>query len=295
MHYYLILFCLLFVLPLNGLNVTVINSSAREVFVKFTGNNLVVDQPNSSIAAGQSHSYSLTNVSAGRMYLSFDEALSSNNPDGANPSDPDYLKRFDKVEITYNSGGKANLTAVDFYAIPLLLQTSIASLYISQYTLDPNTTGNELEQALINVATDSTKTKIWNGTETVRVLSPVKAPTGYPNMNTYVSSTINDIININGHYFSGGGVQSYAYTGTIGTNTIALTMPNKKSISIPVPGLSYSPGDPYGNAIYTCNGVYYLDGNTNNPHFVSDNDFYSAVYRCHQRIQFWLYRRKVGQ
>lgn len=273
---------LLFILlahPLYGLNVAIDNISGREVFIKFTGNNLVVNQTDASIPSGQVQTFELTSVSAGRIYFSFDKALSSNSPDGANPSDPDYHTRFDKAELTFdnNNGGKANLTAVDFYAIPLLLQTSIGSLTVSQFTLQKSTTGNALETALIGLAKDASQTKISNATETVRILSPVKAPTGYHSMKKYVNSTLNSALVIKGNYFSANGVEPYYYTGSIGPSLISLTMANKKSLSILVPGL-YTNGV-NENAIYTCNGVYYLDGNMNQPHFVSENDFYAAVYR----------------
>ena len=278
MFMHLILFCCLCVFPLYGLNVSIINSTNRELFVKFSGKQLAVNKSDASISAGQNQSFDLTNVAAGRIYFSFDEPLSGSEPDGANPSDSDYLKRFDKVELTYQNGGKANLTAVDFYAIPMLLQTSIGGFCISQYSLDPQTTGRTLEKALIHAAIDASKTQISNDIETVRILSPVKAPTAYPDVKNQLLSAIDSSFSIEGFFFSSTGVERYSFAGMIGEEEISLTMPAKKGISIPLSGLSYSPEDVHGNAIYTCNGVYYLDGDAQ-PHFVAENDFYAAVYR----------------
>ena len=105
------------------LTVEIDNQSGRMVFVQGNVPGLPAAQ---QVAKGATTQFTVTDVEAGRIFLSFDKALSSSAPDGANPADQDYKTRFEKVEITYKDGnGKANLTAVDFYAIPLMLQTFI--------------------------------------------------------------------------------------------------------------------------------------------------------------------------
>jgi hypothetical protein len=55
-----------------------------------------------AVVGGASTDFALTAAEAGRIYLSLDRALQTDAPDGANPSDPDYRTRFDKVELTYD-------------------------------------------------------------------------------------------------------------------------------------------------------------------------------------------------
>ncbi len=203
MIFTLVLLCGQF--SLYSFNIEVNNTTARTVYVLFTGDSLVVNNTTGTILPTSSQTFDLTSVTSGRIYLSYDYPLSSSAPDGANPSDPDYGKRFDKVELTYSNGaGMANLTSVDFYAIPFVLQTQIStlSLNIDQFTLAPSTTGTQLEQALLAVSTNQTKTNITNSEETVRILSPVKAPTGYQSLRSYVNSTVGKTFTIAGNYYS---------------------------------------------------------------------------------------------
>lgn len=267
---------------LHSFNVEVNNTTARTVYVLFTGDSLVVDNTTGVISANSSQTFDLTSVTTGRIYLSFDSPLSSSAPDGANPSDPDYSKRFDKVELTYaNGAGMANLTSVDFYAIPFVLQTQISnlSLNIDQFSLAPSTTGTDLEHALLAVSTNTGKTQITNTLETVRILSPVKAPRGYQSLSKYVNSTVGSTFNIVGNYYSDTGLLPYNYSGTIGKNNVTLTMAGRQTITLKTKELVYKKGDVNSNAIYTCNGVYYLSNSGSTPHYVSDNDYYAAVYR----------------
>lgn len=269
-------------LSLYGLNIEIDNTTLRTVYVQFTGDNLAVNNVTGEIAQSSSQTFDLTSVSSGRIYLSFDQPLSSDAPDGANHNDPDYSKRFDKVELTYADGsGMANLTSVDFYAIPLVLQTEISSagIVIDQFTLASNTSGNTLQQALLNIAQNQTKTKITNSQETVRVLSPVKAPSGYQSLKKYVNQTIGNTITIAGNYYSESGLIPYNYTGKIGQSNVSLNMPGRQSITLKTSLLYTQNGGVNSNAIYTCNGEYYLSGSGTTPHHVSENDFYSAVYR----------------
>ncbi|MEI8125135.1 MAG: beta-1,3-glucanase family protein [Parachlamydiaceae bacterium] len=265
---------------LYGLQVNVNNTTNRVVYVKFAGNNLVVDNTDEVIQPNSNQPFNLTSVSSGRIYLSYDVPLSSNAPDGANPSDPDYAKRFDKIELTYaNGAGMANLTAVDFYAIPFLLQTEIQNLIVNQFTLDPKTTGTELTQAILGLSSKTTKSAIKNSNEIVRVLSPVKAPTGYKSLQSYITSTLGSSLEIKGNYFSSNGYIPYDYTGSISADAITLAMSGNQTLTIPTKELVNIAGDVNSNAIYTCNGVYYLSGSGTAPHYVSENDFYAAVYR----------------
>jgi len=264
-----------------AIDVLVKNQSGRTAWIQFTGNALqVTPSVPTSINNGSNAHFNLTGVSSGRIYVSFDKALSSNAPDGANPNDPDYRTRFDKVELTYdqNTGGKANLTAVDFYGIPMILETSIEGITIEHLTLANKITGNSLTSALKTIALDSSKTTVIggkNGTETVRVLSPVKVPDGYPGFDNYLSSVSGAQLKVVGTFFGLPSV-NYRYKGTIGNTNIKLAS-KTHNIVIPLSTLKWNSTDTTNhNGIYTCNGPYTVDGVT---HHVGDNDIYSAVYR----------------
>lgn len=266
------------------LPVTISNQSSATAYILFTGDTtktFSVTPASATIAAGASAVFNVTNISAGRIYVSYNTALSSNAPDGANPNDPDYNTRFDKVELTYNlgSGGAANLTAVDFYAIPMMLQTSIQGTVINQLTLTPGQTGNGVQAALqASVASGQNAPVVNTKTNTfARILSPVKAPAAYGKFDGYLATLGSATFTIAGTYF-GSTSQSYSYTGSVGTNNITLTSADQShTMKVPLASLQYNATNLIDdNGIYTCDAPYTVDGVT---HHVADNDLYAAVYR----------------
>jgi hypothetical protein len=262
----------------HGLTVTVLNKSGRTAYVRFTGNPLTVDKNNVSVLNGKSTDFSLTSVKSGRIYISYDKALSSDAPDGANPADADYKTRFDKVELTYGDGGKANLTAVDFYSIPMILDTSIQGTTIEHLTLAENQTGKKIEAALTGILSDPPSAVIkggTSGTEIVRILSPVKSPGAYDGFDAYLSTLNQSTLTIAGVFY-GTPSRSYHFTGSFSADAITLSE-GGHTITIPMTSLMYSKTDLINhNGIYTCNGAYTVDGEMRH---VADNDIYSAVYR----------------
>ena len=85
-----------------------------------------------SYALSQISDIKLTSFRRGRIYISLGSKLASAsaamafNPNFSNPSLPDYNTRWDKVEITYSPGDPgsgANLSATDFFSVPLQLNT----------------------------------------------------------------------------------------------------------------------------------------------------------------------------
>lgn len=266
------------------MDITIQNDSGRTAYIQFVGNDLQITPTGvQEVANKGTVSFTLTKISAGRIYVSYDKALSTTAPDGANPTDADYKTRFDKVELTYTEGdgGKANLTTVDFYAIPFEMQTFLTDstgtkIPIEQFTLKSGTTGANLQSEILKITTDSAAATVSNGTETVRVLSPVKAPSAYTDLQPYANKVVSDKISmtISGTFY-GTPSKDYSYTSSIvtaGSETyIQLDMTNEKTISIPTSSL--------GAAIYTCDGAYYLNKDYTTVHKVSENDFYAAVYR----------------
>jgi hypothetical protein len=261
----------------GAMTVTVRNQSGRAAYVKFTGSPVTVSPNNTAVASGASADFALTAAEAGRLYISLDRALQSDAPDGANPADPDYRTRFDKVELTYDQGGKANLTAVDFYGLPLVLETSVQGLTVEHLTLAAGQTGQTLAAALTAAAADPNAATVRNaaGTEVVRILSPVKCPAAYARFDSYLAGLDGATLDLTGTYY-GSPSQTYAYTGAIASDAITLAGAGH-TLRVPMASLQYDAADTVGhNGIYTCNGAYTVDGSTRH---VADNDLYAAVYR----------------
>jgi len=267
----------------SALPINIVNNSGRTAWIMFTGTNLSVDNNNISIAPNSSQVFNLTSVSAGRIYISYDQALSSDDPDGANPSDPDYQTRFDKLELTYNcimpgsNSGEVNLTAVDFFSIPLILETSIQGTTIEHLTLAQNQTATTLNTALSNLVSQSASAVIQStsNSETLRILSPSKAPSPYPTFDALLNSLAGSSFTIAGTFY-GTPLATYNYTGSCDANSITLSQASTTMV-IAKSSLMYDQTDLINhNGIYTCNGSYTINGVT---HYVSDNDINAAVYR----------------
>jgi Beta-1,3-glucanase len=134
------------------LNLRIINNSNfqnSQVYLMFGGiaagfdaTATVNGTPNTALVLGTSYALSqisdikLTSFRGGRVFISLGSALMSAsagtawNPNFNNPSLPDYNTRWDKVEITYATGlpsGGANLSAQDFFSIPLQINTYTAA------------------------------------------------------------------------------------------------------------------------------------------------------------------------
>lgn len=264
-----------------AMDVILKNQSGETAYIKFTENpNGTNPVPASGVTPNQAtinnneeKKFALNSIAGGRMYVSFDKELSTDAPDGANPADTDYYTRFDKIEITYNAtGGKTNLTAVDFYAIPMLLETSIQGTVIDHLTLSDNKSGNDVVAAIKKIITNDDP--IVNS-KFVRILSPAKDSGGYTGFDDYLKIVDGATLTISGTYFGNPAV-NYNYTGTIGDKDITLT-DGTHNIVIPMSTLQWDRTDEINhNGIYTCNGTYTVDGKTSK---VDDNDIYSAVYR----------------
>lgn len=244
----------------------------------------------STIANLASATFNVAQISAGRIYLSYDKPLSTDAPDGANPGDLDYRTRFDKLELTYSQGvgGKANLTAVDFFAIPLLLETSIQGTVIEHLTLAPQQTGSALQIAITGLIAPAKQNVAVITTakaphEVLRILAPVKAPEAYGSFDNFLDTLPTSSVDIAGTYF-GKISMDYHYTGTIGTKDITLTetkditrTENPHTIVVSRASLAYNATNLIdNNGIYTCNAPFHVDTLA---HTVADNDIYAAVYR----------------
>lgn len=267
----------------GGLPVTIQNNSSQLVYVLVTGDPtqpFVVSPTTTTIAAGSSATIQVTSISTGRIYLSYGAAINGTAPDGANSGDTNYHTRFDKLEFTYSAGaGKANLTAVDFYAIPLMLQTSIEGTVIQQLTLAQGKTGSGLQSAITNLIPAASQSLAVVNTTTggvARVLSPVKRPAAYGRFDPFLVWLENAATFTIAGTFYGTPSQAYNYTGTFGDKEITLGN-GSHTIKVSRASLSYNATDLIDhNGIYTCDAPFTVDGAAWQ---VSANDIYAAVYR----------------
>ena len=134
---------------MSTLNFTVENNSGianDKVFIGFWGPDLnatINGEPMKSIQ--DSTWYTLSDIqslvmgvkTSGRVYVAYNETFSPNSGGGmpsiVAPNSPAYDKRFDKFELTFDGSvnGVADLTAIDFWSVPMSLETEKSGSKVS--------------------------------------------------------------------------------------------------------------------------------------------------------------------
>lgn len=213
-------------------------------------------------------SFELGNINAGRLFVSYDAPVTAAEP-------PTYPVRNDKIEFT--NPGKANLTSVDFFGIPIDIQT-----------LDAN--GNVLESLAFQCHTSTIQpallanqggpaAQILTGAGAFsRILSPQLAPTAYPQMTGYLNFMAGKTIQLQSKFF-GTPYQTTNYSGTFqpdGSITLTGTITNPGAGTTVTGQPLVIQGSSLLEAVYTGNGSYTVGGN---PAQVADNDVYAVIYR----------------
>jgi hypothetical protein len=212
--------------------------------------------------------FQLQSLIGGRIYLSYGAPVTNAEP----PTAP---TRYDKVELTWGTPTPAaNLTAVDFFAIPFNLQALDGSTSLGTRTM-PYADG--LFSALQAVGTPSAT--VTGGGDVVRVLSPQLAPAAYGSMQAYVSSMAGQSVTLQGAFF-GSPFTTYDYTGTfaadgsITLNGTYTTYDGATPIQSNVAGQALAVTGPNLVAsIYPASGSYTVAGGAPAP-----NDMYAAMY-----------------
>lgn len=254
----------------------------NSVFVTFGGANPPDGAINGGSAIQSGVSYSLATLSSGvtinefnsgRIFVSLGSGLTSATASNgyaanfANPNLPDYYTRWDKIELTFDRStqtGGANLTAQDFFSVPLQITTngqSPAKLTWRSSTSSVMQTLGQLSQFALTepnqvfspygaVATIQPTQPAQDGVAVpgvalpvVRVISPATVTakadgtTVYPSLASYIA------------YLRNNGGQPIAaeisgHNGTINNGTqiynLAVTIANKTSV---VGGTTVNPGD----------------------------------------------------
>ena len=233
---------------------------------------------------------SLSHLWGGVVYISLGQAMTDNRidqPSFLNTSDPDYYKRWDRFEITYNGQpyDVADLTGINSFAIPLSIKTFGDGGTTQRAALGYTVNGGEMINLLKATATNDSAVLKDASNNFLRVIGPTTYTTPsigpYPPFDDYVNSVISsgEPILIQDLY-SGPGpeprktTQTYTFTNTfdVGSNLVmngggtVIGMGHSVIISNDI--LAYN--------IYANNPPYFVDGT--NASF-ADNDIYSAVVR----------------
>ncbi len=303
-----LLFSLLTLLPASsrGLNV-VINSQnaaypASQVYFSFrdapvtgtiNGQVIVRDQCYALTDIGSG--ISLQSFSGGRIYFSLGAPLTgTGDPEPINKTVANWGTRFDKIELTYsqsNHSGVANLTAIDYFAIPLSVRTyggdtaagtPLAALTYQSpgYTVASNLAALSGNDAAV-LLNDSQG-------RFLRVLGPTLSHTGaYPPFAPYITA-----VRTSGQATRITGLYSHA-PQSVATTTqrydFTATFDAQGNLRLAGGGISYAGGATVGSGhviviaaadlaagIYSANPPYTVDGAAAN---IGNNDVYSAVVR----------------
>ena len=259
--------------PASAVNIQLINESgqpAQDIYVMLTGQSITGSQlaPDTPVAlsALSNSTFSLASISAGRLYISYGGPV-TDNEGNYSPI------RYDKIELT--DPGVANLTAVDFFAIPFDMQA-----------LD--STGATLGSALTYRCHTSTilpqlralapSAEVDSGGQFMRFLSPQLSPSSYPSMAGYIASLAGQTIQVNDAFY-GSPFQTVSYSGTFGpdgsitltgTTTTPSTGQTSQTEPVTIAGSTLESG------IYTGNTTYTVGDTTENTGF---NDEYTVIYR----------------
>jgi Beta-1,3-glucanase len=278
--------------------VNVVNKSGvdpSQVFIMFGAAPLqakatINGAPNTPIARGVCYALAtikdikITSFPAGKIYFSLKGPLSSEFPNFNNPSLPDYNLRWDKVEITLipgNPSSCANLSAQDFFSVPLRIDTYKAdnSAVTTLSWRVPTATVFSNLGALSNYHSSAVATGA-NGVPTdhgnvLRIISPatVPDPSVYQSWDAYIKyvQSNNVVTPISGEFMGGNHPRFDLSANVDPAGNLVMTgtaAGSPANIQIPAGNLS--------KGIWSCNPDYTVNGAVKH---MGDNDVYSAAVR----------------
>ena len=237
----------------------------------------------------------LQQFSSGRIYFSLGAPLTgTGDPEPINSSVANWGTRFDKLELTYgqtNHYGVANLTAIDYFAIPLAIKTYSGTTATGTplATLTYQQPGNTIAAQLAALTNDNPKVLLHDSQGNfLRVLGPTLSPSGaYPSMQPYLNAVqaAGQATQITGLYSSAGSTtatktQNYQFTATFDSSgNLELTGGGTSFNNGPTVGPNHLIVIQASNlalGIYSANPSYTVDGAAAN---IGNNDVYSAVVR----------------
>jgi hypothetical protein len=274
--------------PSYALNIQVVNDSGRpppDVYLTLHGEPLHGTEfagstdgqlknnepkPLSEIRNG---TFSIGEINAGRLYVSYARGFPGLEAEQA-------PMRYDKIELT--NPGVADLTAVDFFAIPFDLQAFDASgAAVGSALTYRCSTATILEK--LRALAPGAEVRSPSG-QFLRFNSPQHAPGSYPSMKPYVVSMAGQQIEVNDVFSKAKQApRELHYKGTFapdGSITLTGTITAQAYEAEPAKELPakelHIEGTTLPEGIYTGNGPYAVGGNAAN---VGENNEYSVIYR----------------
>ncbi|MEI9978887.1 MAG: beta-1,3-glucanase family protein [Edaphobacter sp.] len=235
----------------------------------------------------------LQSFPGGRVYFSLGQKLvGTGEPEPVNPSVENWGTRFDKMEMTYstsNPAGVADLTSIDYFAIPLAIKTYGTDLTTPVQTLTVTVPGNTVISSLAALAGNSPNVLLKDAEGNfLRVLGPNLAPAGsYPSFQSYLneaqaSGLSMQIVDLYSQLGSTPATSTQNYNFTT-------SFDSSGNLHLSGGGTPYNNGPSVGpgheivinssdllNGIYSANPPYTVDGNAAD---IADNDVYAAAVR----------------
>ncbi len=226
---------------------------------------LVNDVPKALSEVRESR-FSIASIEAGRLFVSYGSPVGPAEP-------PQAPTRYDKIEFT--NPGVANLTSVDFFAIPFELQALDGSGAQIGESLGFRCNTSTVLSRLRALAPSA---EVSSAGQFVRLLSPQLSPSSYASMAPYVQSMVGQEIQIVDTFESEPkvGIHYHGKFEADGSITLSGTFETP-------PGAAPVEGEPVRisgvslpTAIYTGNTPFEVGGKKAE---VGENNKYSVIYR----------------
>jgi len=261
----------------SALNVEVVNDSGQppqSVYLTLHGGSSndgqLPEETPKALSEIHNSTFSLGSFS-GRMYVSY------GGPYNEHEDGLEAATRYDKIELT--TPGVADVTAVDFFAIPFDLEALDGSggpvggpLIYRCYT---STILSKLREL-------APSAEVKNGEQFLRFRAPKNAWSSYPSMEPYVKSMAGQTIEVEDIYANAEHppAVNIKYSGTFepdGSITLTGTFTERSGAHAEEHGEAlHIEGSTLPEAAYTGNGPYTVGGN---PATVGENNKYSVIYR----------------
>jgi hypothetical protein len=265
--------------PATAFDVEVVNNSGQSpqnIYLMLekasSSDGQLTDEVGKRLSEIKDSTFSIEKINGGRLYVSYGAPVKVNETDDA-PT------RYDKIELTGGEpNGVADLTAVDFFAIPFDLQAFDSGGATLGSALTYRCYTSTILQKLRALAPSA---EVTSGGQFVRFLSPSHAPASYPSMAPYLRSMTGQTIHVNDVYANSEHPPALEveYSGTFeadGSITLTGTMRNKGTQKVETSEPVRIEGSTIPLAIYTANGAFKVGGN---PAAAGENNQYSVIYR----------------
>jgi hypothetical protein len=263
--------------PASALNVEVVNDSGeppQDVYLTLHGGSsndgqLPEEQPK-ALSEIHNSTFSLGSFS-GRMYVSYGGSYTEKE-DGLEAA-----TRYDKIELT--TPGVADVTAVDFFAIPFDLEALDSGGALVGQALTYRCYTSTILARLRELAPSA---EVKSGGPFMRFRAPKNAWSSYPSMEPYVKSMAGQTIEVEDIYANSEHppAVNIKYSGTFeadGSITLTGTFKERSGAEAEVPSEPlHIAGSTLPEAAYTGNEPYTVGGKPAN---VGENDKYSVIYR----------------